>query len=219
MPGSVSTSVPSTPVAVRSGRLMNHVCGRNSVVVEVSPYSFSTLKRLLDIVGVLLAMGPAMAVMALVAAAVLVADGWPVVLVQRRVGKGGSVFGMPKFRTMRNDPVSGEPQPTRLGAFLRRHRLDELPQLFTVLTGRMSLVGPRPELVEIVSEYRRGHRRRLRVRPGLTGLWQLRASRRLRIHQAMGYDLHYIRRATLGLDLKILAMTVPFLIAPGEAQV
>ena len=185
--------------------------------VSVSPYLHGDTKRLLDVAlaaGMLLV---ALPLMAAIAVLVLLCDGLPVVLLQQRVGRCGGVFTMPKFRTMRDEGDRGF-QATSLGKFLRRHRLDELPQLVTVLRGHMSLVGPRPELVEIVSQYQPRHRRRLLAKPGVTGIWQIMGSRRRRIHQELRYDLYYLRRATILLDLKVLLRTVPFLFAPGECQ-
>ena len=126
---------------------------------------------------------------------------------------------MPKFRTMTYGLNSVSPHVTRLGMILRRHRLDELPQLVSVLIGHMSLVGPRPELTRIVATYDSRHRRRLSVRAGVTGLWQLRGSRRKPIHEEIEYDLYYLRRASACLDAQILAATVLFMLAPRPWQV
>lgn len=186
--------------------------------ISVSHYLCGVTKRVLDVALSVVMLVPAMPVMTAVAIAVLVCDGRPVILMQERVGRNGRVFRMPKFRTMRRDPGCLGSRVTPLGRFLRRHRLDELPQLFMVLTGHMSLVGPRPELVNVVSEYQPRHMRRLLVRPGMTGIWQIMGTRRRRIHQEMQYDLYYIRRAALWLDLKILMLTVPFMVRPGEYQ-
>ena len=95
---------------------------------------------------------------------------------------------------------------------MRRHRLDELPQLFSVLTGKMTLVGPRPELPDIVKDYSRKERKRLCIRPGLTGLWQIKASRKHPIHENIRYDFYYLRKANLWLDIRILAETIPFVL-------
>jgi len=101
---------------------------------------------------------------------------------------------------------------TKTGPFLRRHRLDELPQLFSVLAGKMSLVGPRPELSDVVKEYSRKECKRLCIRPGLTGIWQIKASRSQPIHENIQYDLYYLRKASLWLDIRILAGTIPFVL-------
>jgi len=182
------------------------------------PYLDSVLKRCLDLIICLLLIGPASIIIAVAGLAVLICDGRPVILMQPRVGKGGRVFHLPKLRTMKDSHGGRCQEITRVGRFLRRHRLDELPQMFSVILGQMTLVGPRPELVNIVAEYDEFHRQRLRAKSGVTGLWQIKGSRRKRIHEALGYDMLYLRRASLCLDVKILVMTVNFMISPGAAR-
>lgn len=157
----------------------------------------------------LLLAGPLLAVVAL---AVRLVDGAPVLFVQPRAGRNGDVIRVPKIRTMRDGPDG--PEPTRLGARLRRRRLDELPQLACVVTGRLALIGPRPEVLDIAATYGPAERRRLRVRPGVTGLWQLRGRRDVSIHHQIGYDLYYIRKASWKLDLRILLGTAAFVLRP-----
>jgi lipopolysaccharide/colanic/teichoic acid biosynthesis glycosyltransferase len=151
-------------------------------------------------------------------------DGWPVLFRQLRVGRGGSIFRMLKYRSMVRDAVEigermdlpdgkygiakNDPRITRSGRFLRRTSLDELPQLVNVALGQMSLVGPRPDLVEQAVLYEEPEKRRLAVRPGITGLAQVRGRDEIGWPERFGYDLEYIDRWTLGLDLKVLAMTV-----------
>ena len=135
-----------------------------------------------------------------------------------RVGRAGRLFNLYKFRTMRMDaPKYGlhpadadDPRITRIGRWLRRTSLDELPQLINVLKGDMSLVGPRPEMPFIVRRYNVNQRQRLRVTPGLTGLWQLSADRSFLIHENIQYDLYYIRHRNFFMDLAILLHTVVF---------
>ena len=105
--------------------------------------------------------------------------------------------------------IRKDPRITRLGRFLRRTSLDELPQLLNVLRGEMSLVGPRPPLPEEVENYANWHRRRLEVRPGMTGLWQVSGRSLLSFDEAVLLDIHYIENWSLGLDLQILLRTVP----------
>jgi lipopolysaccharide/colanic/teichoic acid biosynthesis glycosyltransferase len=124
---------------------------------------------------------------------------------------------MRKLRTLQPQAGPYEPFPesgngrlvTTTGAFLRRHKLDELPQLFSVLGGRMSLIGPRPALPGVAAGYDPFLRKRLLARPGITGLWQVMGNHNAGMHEDMKYDLYYLRRASLWLDIKILAMTVP----------
>ena len=125
---------------------------------------------------------------------------------------------MYKFRTMYRDapqysysPGAGEdPRITPVGRFLRRTSLDELPQLVNVLLGHMSLVGPRPEMPFIVEQYTPLQRRRLTVKPGITGLWQLSADRAFLIHENIEYDLYYVRHRSLFMDVAILLHTLVF---------
>jgi lipopolysaccharide/colanic/teichoic acid biosynthesis glycosyltransferase len=147
----------------------------------------------------------------------------PALFVQKRAGKEGKLFSMYKFRSMymgtpRYDvspTQSSDPRITRLGRFLRRTSLDELPQLINVFLGNMSLVGPRPEMPFIVEHYSDQHRRRLQVAPGITGLWQLSVDRALPIHENMEYDLYYIRNRTFFMDVAILLHTLLFAIGGG----
>lgn len=142
----------------------------------------------------------------------------PALFVQTRVGKSGSLFNIWKFRSMFADVSKYERSPntsrdhriTRVGRFLRRTSLDELPQLVNVFLGEMSLVGPRPEMPFIVEKYSPWQRRRLQVLPGITGLWQLSPSRSEPIHQNLHYDLFYIRNRTFFMDTAILLHTAFF---------
>ena len=189
-----------------------------------SPYLHCLRKRCFDIAVCLLLLPPAVVLMALTALVVWAVDGRPILLVQDRAGLGGRAFRMPKFRTLRSWARQDEFTPehrhaanlTRTGGFLRRTRLDELPQILLVLAGRMSLVGPRPELTGIASRYTHRHARRLAARPGLTGLWQVKGSRERPIHQQMKYDLYYLRKACLCLDIRIVMMTVKHVLTLGR---
>ncbi len=135
---------------------------------------------------------------------------------QVRIGRNGVPFTFYKFRTMRPEtgeyevaPLSpGDPRVTRVGSFLRRTSLDELPQLFNVLSGSMSMVGPRPEMPFIVEGYSDWQRRRLEVRPGITGLWQIMGRKDLPLHDNIEYDFYYIRNQSFMLDAAILLRTV-----------
>ena len=142
----------------------------------------------------------------------------PAVFVQRRVGRNGQIFAMYKFRSMHAGAPQYDISPstgadgriTRIGRFIRRTSIDELPQLLNVLRGNMSLVGPRPEMPFIVQHYKARHRQRHEVIPGITGLWQLSADRAFQIHENIQYDLYYIRNRTFFLDLAILVHTLFF---------
>ena len=106
-----------------------------------------------------------------------------------------------------------DPRVTRFGRFLRRWSLDELPQLVNVLTGAMSLVGPRPEMPFLVEQYEPWQRHRLTVRPGLTGFWQVVGRKELPLHSHLEYDLYYVRHREWFLDLVILARTLPAVVS------
>ncbi|MCD4707462.1 MAG: sugar transferase [Candidatus Sabulitectum sp.] len=135
---------------------------------------------------------------------------------QTRTGRFGREFTLYKFRTMRPEaeeyevaPVAGgDPRVTGIGRLLRKTSLDELPQLFNVLRGHMSMVGPRPEMDFIVSDYNAWQRRRLDVKPGITGLWQIMGRKDLPLHENLEYDFYYMRNQSLMLDMAILARTV-----------
>ncbi|MFC1810151.1 sugar transferase [Patescibacteria group bacterium] len=136
--------------------------------------------------------------------------------IHKRVGLEGREFKLYKFRTMKTAVGSYEVAPfkpgdkriTRIGRFLRKTSLDELPQLLNVLKDEMSLVGPRPEMPFIVKKYSKWQRKRLEVKPGLTGLWQILGRKDLPLHENMEYDFYYIQNQSLLLDLVILIKTV-----------
>lgn len=177
-------------------------------------------KRLLDVFFsglVLLLFSPLLAIIALL---IKKDSPGPVIFKQKRVGKGGKEFVMYKFRSMyvetppyKINPLSkDDPRITRVGKFLRRTSLDELPQFWDVFKGDMSVVGPRPEMPFIVETYNDIHRERLAVKPGVTGLWQVSADRAGPIHENMDYDLYYIENMSILLDLVIILRTIWFAI-------
>jgi exopolysaccharide biosynthesis polyprenyl glycosylphosphotransferase len=139
---------------------------------------------------------------------------------QMRIGQGGRPFEMLKFRTMFVDaPVYAtaptdprDPRVTPFGRWLRKTSLDELPQLINVLLGHMSMVGPRPEMPFLVEQYEEWQRRRLDLKPGVTGLWQVVGRKNLPLSRNMEYDFYYIMNQSLFLDLVILVKTVPAVI-------
>lgn len=140
----------------------------------------------------------------------------PVFFLQTRVGRDGKPFRMIKFRTMHMSMSGDAPKPrsardprvTRIGRWLRRYSLDELPQVLNVLRGEMSIVGPRPEMPFIVDSYGPLERERLRAKPGLTGLWQISYARGEAIHENLDYDIYYIEHQSLLLDVVIIALTL-----------
>jgi len=200
--------------------------GHNSDDPRVSRYLDSWTKRCFDLLVCLLLLTPAIAIMGCAALAILLREGRPVLFLQDRVGRHGRLFRMPKLRTLRVDsePYRSKTEydlrsyVTSTGRMLRRHKLDELPQLFTVLTGRMSLVGPRPELPGIVATYNAFHRKRLLMKPGATGLWQVLANHTMPIHRNLKYDLYYLRHASLRLDIKLVFLTLGYVLKPPRGR-
>ena len=184
-------------------------------------------KRLLDIVLAAVVLVVSLPVLILVAGLVRILMGPPVLFHQIRPGVNGEPFTLVKLRTMRLAPAgpgfADEPRITRLGALLRRTSLDELPELWNVLKGDMSLVGPRPLLMEYASRYSPHQARRLEVKPGLTGLAQVSGRNALTWEEKFDLDVWYVDHQTLGLDLKILGKTLWHVItgrgisAPGHA--
>jgi lipopolysaccharide/colanic/teichoic acid biosynthesis glycosyltransferase len=185
------------------------------------------LKPALDIVGGLVLALLAMPLMLLITVIIWITMGRPALLTQRRIGQGGRTFTLFKFRTMLPDrreqqrPFPGpdrrrlhkspnDPRLTPVGRFLRKWSLDELPQFWNVVLGDMSLVGPRPELAEIVERhYQPWQHLRHVVKPGVTGLWQVSARSNGMMHDNTHIDLVYLDQASLLTDVKILVLTVP----------
>jgi exopolysaccharide biosynthesis polyprenyl glycosylphosphotransferase len=179
----------------------------------------STLKRVFDVMLGLTLCVLAVPIMAVVALAIRVTSPGPIIFRQDRVGRGGKPFTMYKFRTMHLEAergtgpvlaVENDPRVTRLGRVLRGTRLDELPQLWNVLAGDMSFVGPRPERPEFVRDYEveiQGYRERFKVRPGLTGYAQVNGEYHTSPATKLKYDLAYMYNRSFLLDLKILSET------------
>ena len=192
------------------------------------------VKRILDIVGATIGLIVLSPIFIGTALAIWIGDGRPILFRQTRVGLHGRPFTMYKFRTMVTEAeaqldavqhlnerqgvtfkATNDPRITPVGRRLRRTSIDELPQLWNVLTGSMSLVGPRPPLPREVAEYDIWHRRRLSMKPGITGLWQVEARHEPDFDRWVEHDLVYIDGWTIWLDLKILAKTLPALLAHG----
>jgi lipopolysaccharide/colanic/teichoic acid biosynthesis glycosyltransferase len=193
-------------------------------------------KRALDVALGSVALAAATPVIALAAAAIKLDSRGPVFHRAVRVGRNGRKFTFLKLRSMQvgaeelrglllhlnqaEGPafkLHNDPRVTRVGRWLRKLSLDELPQLFHVLQGHMSLVGPRPPFPEEVERYEPWMLRRLSVRPGLTCLWQIRGRSDLSFEEWMRLDLEYVDRLSFGLDLKILALTIPAVLSARGA--
>lgn len=178
------------------------------------------------IVGVLL-----LPLLALIALAIRLDSAGPIIYRQSRIGKNGQPFTCHKFRSMVSDAdelrntiaklneatgplfkVRNDPRQTRVGRFLRRYSLDELPQLYNVLRGEMSLIGPRPNLPYEVEQYQEWHKKRLGVSPGITGLWQVSGRSDLTFDEMVLLDIYYVENWSLALDLHILLRSFPAVI-------
>jgi exopolysaccharide biosynthesis polyprenyl glycosylphosphotransferase len=183
-------------------------------IQTIYPY----IKRCMDVFLSILSLIIFSPVFLIVAASIKMDSEGPVFFKQRRVGMHGKEYYLYKFRSMtaESDPYAVNPldmndsRITRVGRFLRKTSLDELPQIINVLKGEMSFVGPRPEMPFIVDTYEEIHRERLKVLPGITGLWQLSGDRKRAIHENMDYDLYYIRNMSFFLDVAILLETCIF---------
>ncbi len=181
-----------------------------------APPLYEPIKRMLDVIGACIALVLLGPVMLWCSRRIVRESSGPAIFKQGRVGRDGKIFQIQKFRTMYEEvehyavaPKDGsDPRVTPFGRFLRITSIDELPQLFNVLKGEMSLVGPRPEMPFIVDTYDEWQRRRLSVMPGITGLWQILGRKDLPMHENLQYDFYYIRNRSLGHDLSILARTV-----------
>ena len=219
-PSAIEEEIPVTSVDLTDGVRVLGVPRR-----ERSPGIYERrLKRAVDILGSMLLLVITAPLFAICAVAILTTMGGPVLLRQDRVGLDGELFTMYKFRSMIPDrraaqqPYVGQerrlshkrpndPRITPVGSVIRKWSLDELPQLINVVRGEMSLVGPRPELIPIVLSYEPWQLRRLQVRPGITGLWQISERGDIPMHHATEIDLEYVERISLGFDLILLLKT------------
>jgi lipopolysaccharide/colanic/teichoic acid biosynthesis glycosyltransferase len=193
---------------------------------------YETGKRAIDLIGALVLLVVFIPAFIAVALAVVIDSGWPIFYRGERVGRDGRTFTVFKFRSMRHnadasihaeylrDLLRGEaqstdgvykipkdPRITRVGAFLRKSSLDELPQFVNVVRSEMSLVGPRPEVPYALAEYEPWMYRRFEVKPGITGLWQVSGRARLTVREMLRLDVEYADRCDLGLDVSILLRT------------
>ena len=199
-----------------------------------SRFIYHSMKRLFDIVAATCGIVILSPLMIIIAVLIKAEDHGPVFYKQVRVGKNGKTFKMYKFRSMfvnadkmldklkeQND-VDGpmfkmkyDPRVTKIGHFIRKHSLDELPQFLNVLKGDMSLVGPRPPLPSEVAEYSDYDKQRLYVTPGCTGLWQATERNEVGFNEMVQLDIQYIQRASFMFDLWIIWKTIEIIIKPN----
>jgi exopolysaccharide biosynthesis polyprenyl glycosylphosphotransferase len=212
----------------------------DKLVQEGAPadgYSYQLLKRAMDCIGAgigLLVLSPLFAVMALL---IKLESAGPVLFSQTRIGKDGVEFRCWKFRSMfqdaeqrkqelmqQNEMAGGvtfkmkhDPRVTRVGRFIRKASIDELPQLWNVFNGDMSLVGPRPPVPQEVAQYTAHERQRLAVKPGITCIWQVSGRSDIPFNEQVLMDIEYIRSRSLWLDISLLLRTIPaVLLARGS---
>jgi UDP-galactose phosphate transferase len=172
------------------------------------------IKRLLDIVLSIIAIILLSPIYIVVSILVLIFMGWPILFKQPRPGKNEKIFNMYKFRTMTNKKnkdgvlLSDEERINKFGKFLRTTSLDELPELFCILTGKMSIVGPRPLVVSYLPYYNDREKHRHDVKPGLTGLAQINGRNTLQWEERFEYDIEYVNNVSFKMDLKIIIYTI-----------
>lgn len=181
-------------------------------------------KRIIDILVALISIIVLSPILLIVSISVAINLGLPISFKQQRPGKDGKIFNIYKFRTMTNEKdingyyLSDNIRLTKFGKFLRRTSLDELPQLFNILKGDMSIVGPRPLITDFVTYYTVEEKHRLDVRPGLTGLAQINGRSELPYEDRFRYDLQYIQNITFINDLKIFFKTIKKVIKKADTQ-
>ncbi|MBS3733557.1 MAG: sugar transferase [Phycisphaerae bacterium] len=205
-------------------------------VVPAGAPGYESLKRALDVVGACILLVVLSPVMLLTAAAIKLTSRGPALFRQVRAGRGGKPFTMYKFRSMRNGAqeqrplvqpmnvqagpvfkIPDDPRVTRVGRFLRRSSIDELPQLINVLRGEMSLVGPRPLWLPEAQAATGAARYRTAVKPGLTCLWQISGRSELGYDEWVRLDLYYITHRSTWLDLLVLVQTLPVVLSARGA--
>jgi exopolysaccharide biosynthesis polyprenyl glycosylphosphotransferase len=186
------------------------------------------LKRAADLVLTTIIVLGSVPLLLLITLAIRLNSTGPIIYTQTRIGKNGKPFTCYKFRSMVTDAdvlrstvakfneatgplfkMRNDPRQTRVGRFLRRYSLDELPQLYNVLRGEMSLIGPRPNLPYEVEQYQEWHKKRLSVSPGITGLWQVSGRSDLTFDEMVLLDIYYVENWSLALDLHILLRSLP----------
>ncbi len=224
--------VPRVLDVVGSSVVFDHVQGVTLLGVRRFGLTRSSrmVKRGFDLCGALFGLLVAAPAMLLIALAIKLDSRGPVFFRQTRVGRDGKHFRIFKFRTMGNDAeqrkaelmeaneahglfkIADDPRVTRVGRLLRKTSLDELPQLFNVVTGDMSLVGPRPLILDEDRQITGWDRRRLQLTPGMTGHWQILGSARVPLHEMVKIDYLYVAGWSLWTDMKILLRTVPYML-------
>ncbi len=211
---------------------------RSSISYKIALWDYTIkfvvmFKKILDVIASLILLILLSPIFIITALFIYIEDPGPIFYIAPRVGKDGKHFGFIKFRSMvmnadkikdqlldQNESKAGvifkmkkDPRVTKTGRFIRRFSIDELPQLFNVLKGDMSLVGPRPPLPREVAEYTLLDRKRLHVMPGITCLWQVKGRSDIPFDEQVQLDMQYIKSSSFWKDIKILLMTIPAVIS------
>ena len=224
------TVVPPTRGMFGTATSLAHIADLPLLAYNTWYPSRSTLalKRVFDLLLATIGLVVMLPLFLVIGVAIVLDDGFPIFFRQTRAGQSAEPFRIVKFRTMVRDAearlpelvsfdeleepmfkLERDPRVTHVGRFLRRTSLDELPQLMNVLRGEMSLVGPRPELLELVERYEPEHEFRLRVRPGITGPWQVFGRSQLTFEEVLAVEREYVENLSIGRDVRILLMTLP----------
>lgn len=210
---------------MRMGAKEERVLDKTVIVREKKGYLIA--KRSIDIIGSLVGLLICLPAIIVISGLIKLEDGGPVIFKQLRVGMNGKNFYIYKFRSMKIDAelqkaklleqnevegamfkMKNDPRVTKIGSFIRKTSLDEIPQFFNVLIGSMSLVGPRPPLLDEVAMYTDYDKQRLRVTPGLSGLWQISGRSNLSFSDMVDLDIFYIEHRSILMDLKIMFITI-----------
>ncbi len=210
---SIAAAVTAAVFICRKTKEKQHMAREKRQHVPYGPYE-AVIKRPLDFTITAMALGPLFPVMGITALLVRIKLGSPVLFKQERPGLDGKIFTLYKFRTMTDEKdkdgqlLPDEKRLTKFGKWLRSTSLDELPELFNILKGDMSLVGPRPLLVEYLPRYSKEQKHRHDVKPGLTGLAQVSGRNSISWDEKFSDDLRYAKKVTFAGDIKILLKTV-----------
>jgi len=200
------------------------------------PSSYLIVKRIFDFTVSLISLLILIPLFIIIAVLIKLDSPGPIFFIQKRSGFKGKVFNMYKFRSMVSDAeqqleklkskneangcifkIKNDPRVTRVGRIIRKTSIDELPQLINVLKGEMSIVGPRPPIVNEVKKYDPWHHLKLSVKPGITGLWQVTGRGNIDFEEMCRLDLKYIRERSVMYDLKIILRTIPVLLGDSRA--
>lgn len=223
---------PTYPTATYGSESVSFESQVHGLPIPVVSGAYETCKRCLDVVLSLVLLAALSPLMLITAVAIVMTDGGPALFVQKRVGRNGKIFRCFKFRSMVVDAearkaelakhnhhgdsvtfkMATDPRITPVGYWIRKLSIDELPQLWNVLLGDMSIVGPRPPVPSEVAWYTPWHLRRLQVRPGLTCIWQVEGRGDIPFEQQVVLDIQYIENRSLLLDAKLILATIPAVI-------